>query len=292
MTAGVADPAVLDAVRGLVWPARRKTTSVLPGAHQAVTRGTSAEFVEYRPYRQGDDPGQIDWKLLGRTDRVYVRLSPERAVLPTMLVLDATASMAFPPQTLLKWVTTARIGLGLAAVARHGGDPVGLVIVSGTGVDVVQPRTRRSVLDAMGHALASSPGGSGALAPALELAMRLAARVVVVSDFLGDADEQLGRARQFVAAGREAHAVHVLAQEEVDPARGLRLVADPERPDLRRPLPPAAREEYLRRFEAWRTELARGWHSAGAGYTAVVAGAEPLRQTIRRIAALPGRGGR
>src|SRR3954465_7012630 len=114
------DSSVLDAVRGLVWHARRKARSALPGAHDATTRGASAEFVEYRPYRQGDDPGKIDWKLLGRTDRVYVRLSPERSIRPTMLVLDASASMAFPTATRAKWTAAGRLGLGLAAVARHG----------------------------------------------------------------------------------------------------------------------------------------------------------------------------
>src|SRR5436190_23973306 len=113
MTAVAGDPSVLDAVRGLVWPARRKARSALPGAHVATTRGASAEFIEYRPYRQGDDPKKIDWKLLGRTDRVFVRLSPERAVLPTMLVLDASASMAFPSNTLLKWSIASRLALRL-----------------------------------------------------------------------------------------------------------------------------------------------------------------------------------
>jgi uncharacterized protein (DUF58 family) len=279
------DSAVLDAVRGLVWPARRKARSALPGAHDATTRGGSAEFVEYRAYRQGDDPGRIDWKLLGRTDRVYVRLSPDRAVLSTMLVVDASASMAFPSDTLLKWTSARSLALGLAAIARHGGDPVGLAVVSVDGMRVVQPRTRRSVLDEIMRALAPLPAGEAALAPALEVAMRRAARVVVVSDFLGDADEQLAAVRRLGAARREVHAVHLAAREELEPAEGRRLVADPEQPGLRRPMPPAARAEYLKRFAAWRTELARAWRGAGAAYTLVVAGAEPLRQTIRRIVA-------
>jgi uncharacterized protein (DUF58 family) len=277
------DSSVLDAVRGLVWHARRKARSALPGAHDATTRGGSAEFVEYRAYRQGDDPGRIDWKLLGRTDRVYVRLSPDRAVLSTMLVVDASASMAFPSDTLRKWTTARSLALGLAAIARHGGDPVGLAVVSSDGMRVVQPRTRRSVLDEIMRALAPLPTGGAALAPALEVAMRRAGRVVVVSDFLGDAEEQLAAVRRFAA--REVHVVHLAAREELEPAEGRRLVADPEQPGLRRPMPPAARAEYLKRFAAWRTELARTWRGAGAAYTLVVAGAEPLRQTIRRIVA-------
>ena len=285
--AAAGDLAVLDAVRGLVWPARRKARSALPGAHVATTRGSSAEFVEYRPYRQGDDPGKIDWKLLGRTDRVYVRLSPDRAVLPTMLVVDGSASMAFPTATQLKWETARKLALGLAAIARHGGDPAGLVVVAGDDLRVVAPKTRRSVLEEIMRALDGPPSGAGALTPALGAALRRAARVVILSDFLGDTEDQLALARRFGAEGREIHAVHVVAREELEPDRGRRLVADPEQPGFRRPMPPEARVEYVRRFAEWRSELAGAWRGAGAGYTVVIPSAEPLRQTLRRIVSRP-----
>src|SRR6478735_11701764 len=95
--------ALLDSVRGIRWPARSAVRGGIPGAHTSRMRGTSAEFTEYRPYRQGDDLRRIDWKLFGRSDRAYIRLSNDRSILPTMIVLDATASMAFPVATLGKW---------------------------------------------------------------------------------------------------------------------------------------------------------------------------------------------
>ena len=73
--------ALLDTVRGLAWPSRRRASGVLPGAHESRRRGTSPELSEYRAYRQGDDPKQLDWKLLARTDRAFVRLAEERSIL-------------------------------------------------------------------------------------------------------------------------------------------------------------------------------------------------------------------
>lgn len=291
MTVPVRESSVLDAVRGLNWPARYKARNALPGAHPSTTRGSSAEFVEYRLYRQGDDPGRIDWKLLGRTDRVFVRLSPERAIMPTMVVLDASISMAFPAPGHDKWLAASRITLGLCAVARHGGDPAGLVVVRGDDLTVVAPRTRRTVLEEITRALAAAPAGSSALAGAVGIALRRASRVVVVSDFLGDADAQVDQLKQ-QGQGREIHAVHIVAREELDPGSGNRLVADPEDPDLRRPMPASARAEYQRRFAAWREELARSWRGARATYNQVVTGAEPLRQSIRRITVVDGAAGR
>jgi uncharacterized protein (DUF58 family) len=87
---------MLDALRGVRWPARRAVAAAATGAHRSRQRGTSGEFTEYRVYRQGDDPRALDWKLLWRSDRAFVRLSDDRALLPTRIVLDGSASMDFP----------------------------------------------------------------------------------------------------------------------------------------------------------------------------------------------------
>jgi uncharacterized protein (DUF58 family) len=274
---------VLDAVRGIGWPALRRVRSAVPGPHLSIVRGSTAEFVEYRPYRQGDDPRRIDWKLVGRTDRVYVRVSQERAVLPTMLLLDATASMAFPTGTNAKWELARRLALGLAAVARHRGDPVGLALAHPTDARAIAPRTRRTVLDEMMHALAVVPEGDAPLAPLALDAMRRSARVALVSDFLGDEGDLRKAAATFAAAGGELYAVHIVDAGELDPDPTRLLLTDPEQPGLRRPMSPAARATYLRQFGAWRERLARDWRASGAVYVQLVTGAEPLRRSIRRI---------
>ena len=79
---------LLDAVRGVHWPARRAVVSAVAGTHHSKQRGTSAEFTEYRLYRQGDDPRRIDWRLLARSNRAYIRLATDRAILPTTIILD------------------------------------------------------------------------------------------------------------------------------------------------------------------------------------------------------------
>jgi uncharacterized protein (DUF58 family) len=68
-----------------------------------------------RRYRQGDDPRQLDWRLLARSDRAYVRLTDDRIVRPTWLVLDASASMAFPSAEAAdgKWGMARALAVGL-----------------------------------------------------------------------------------------------------------------------------------------------------------------------------------
>ena len=109
---------LLDAVRGIRWPARTAVRGGIPGSHTSRLRGISAEFTEYRPYRQGDDTRRIDWKLFARSDRAYIRLSNDRAILPTMIVLDASASMAFPVATNGKWMLSRRSSESRSAPSR------------------------------------------------------------------------------------------------------------------------------------------------------------------------------
>jgi uncharacterized protein (DUF58 family) len=278
----------LDQVRGIRWPALRRVRGVVVGPHVSTSRGSTTEFVEYRPYRQGDDPRKLDWKLIARTDRAFIRLSQERAILPTMLVIDASASMAFPTASRAKWATARQVVLGLAAVGRAGGDPVGLAVAGAERTVVVAPRTRRSVLDEMMTAMEIEPVGDRPISPAAELAMRRAARVVLVTDFLGDVEALVPLGARFVARGGELYAVHIVDGAELEPDPATLLLSDPERPELRRPMSSSARAVYLRQFAAWREDLSSAWHRDGAVYTMVVPGSEPMRRTVRRLTSRPG----
>lgn len=277
--------ALLDAVRGIRWPARRAVRGGIPGAHTSRLRGISAEFTEYRPYRQGDDLRRIDWKLFARSDRAYIRLSNDRAILPTMIVLDASASMAFPVDTNGKWAIAAQVGVALGAVARNSGDPVGLV-VTGEEPLLLAPRMRRSVTHEIVRAVsATRPGGSAPLAPSVSIAAQSGGRLVIVTDFLGDAAELLAVASRWVSAGREVHAVHVIAPEEIDPPREAMTVSDPETSSVRRALTGDTRESYIAAYSAWRDRIAHEFTEAGVAYSTAVVGEETSDHLIRRITA-------
>jgi uncharacterized protein (DUF58 family) len=278
--------ALLDAVRGIRWPARAVVRGGIPGVHASRLRGISAEFTEYRPYRQGDETRRVDWKLFARSDRAYIRLSNDRAILPTMIVLDASASMGFPVATQGKWKLAAQIGVALGAVARNGGDPVGLVIARGDESVMLSPRMRRTVTHEIVRAVSNvRPGGNDALAPSVSIASRAGGRVVVVSDLLGDLDELVVAAGRLVASGREVHVVHVVAPEEIDPPRDALTVFDPEANDVRRALTDETRGAYVSAFADWRDGIARELSDAGVSYVLAVVGEETPDHLVRRITA-------
>jgi uncharacterized protein (DUF58 family) len=275
--------ALLDSVRGLRWRARRASRIAVPGIHQSRVRGTSAEFTEYRPYRQGDDLRRIDWKLFARSDRAYVRISEERSVTRTYVVLDASASMGFPDGDGSKWTLARQLAVALTSVAHSGGDPTG-VMVTGHPRATIQPRTRRGIVREVLRTLHDvTARGSDAMAPSIIAAGRGSARIAILSDFLGDFDDTIRAARELIASGRDVYALHVVAAEEMNPAAAVAVVTDPENADIRRAMSGDTRDGYMRAFGEWRATMAARWLASGAAYRLVVAGAEPVSHSVRRI---------
>ena len=277
--------ALLDALRGVIWPARHAVTAGWAGSHHSRLRGIAPEFTEYRPFRQGDDPRRLDWKLLARADRAYLRLSDDRSTLTTLILLDASASMGFPEDTQSKWEQACRLSVGLAAVSQAHGDPVGLLVPrEGAGAPRlrVPPRSHRRVVAEIAGVLGEiQPDGGSLLTPALQTE-RWPRRVVVISDFLGDSDALLARVRELVVDDVDVAAVHVVAEEELAPASSPVTAVDPEDPALRRVFTEDARGAYSDTFAAWRSDLAGAWRAAGATFHQVLA-EEATAPAIRRL---------
>ena len=282
---------LLDALRGLRWPARRAVGAALPGAHRSRQRGTSGEFTEYRVYRQGDDPKQLDWKLLGRSDRAFVRLTDDRAIVATWLIVDGSASMAFPTadssSVVTKWSVARAVAIGLGTVANASSDPVGLFAVSADGTTRLAARTRSGTIAEMARTLdALTCGGREPLAPLLTMTP-LSSRIVIISDLLGDVDALLRTAAQRTAAGAIVECVHVVAAEEIAPPSGVYLATDPEHTEMHRVLDKRALASYHAQFAEFRADVARRWRAAGAGYTEVRTDA-PLPRLVRQVVSLQG----
>lgn len=288
---------LLDALRGVRWPARRPVGAALPGAHRSRQRGSSGEFTEYRLYRQGDDPRQLDWKLLARSDRAFVRLTDDRALLSTWIVVDASASLDFPVRGPAdddrpsKWSVASALAVGLAAVAHASSDPVGLITTGVGGPTRMSARARRGTVGELARTLDRiTVGGDAPLAPLLAT-IPVMARVVLISDLLGDNDDLVRVAAQRTVAGGVVECVHVVAVEELALPPGAHLARDPDQPALQRAMDRGGHAAYRRRFDAFRAESARRWRATGAGYVEARTD-ESVPRLVRQIVSGIGRGAR
>lgn len=293
---------LLDALRGVKWPTRERVRAGLPGAHRANQRGTTGEFTEFRAYRQGDDPRRIDWRLLARSDRAFVRITDERAWWPTWILVDASASMAFPeaahapsawrsisgspdgPLAADKWTMARAMAVGLAAVVHATGDPVGLLVATRPEPRRLLPRTRRGTVQAIATALDGIvPSGAAPLSHLLARIPR-GTRIVLCTDALGQTDALLSAVSVAGAAGSDVTLVHIVHPLELSPPAGAWQAIDPEAQGVQRPFGEDARPAYRRAFDRWRADVARRCVSAGARHHEVLCD-EPPARAIRRLTA-------
>jgi uncharacterized protein (DUF58 family) len=76
--------------------AKQVVEGFIIGLHKSPFHGFSVEFAEHRLYNQGDSLRHIDWRVFGRTDRMYVKRYEEETNLRCCLVVDTSSSMHFP----------------------------------------------------------------------------------------------------------------------------------------------------------------------------------------------------
>src|SRR5205823_10849643 len=124
----------LAALAHLRFSTRHRIDGTYTGRHQSRQQGGAGEFVDYREYSEGEDLRRLDWKVLARTGRAYVRLYQDETNLLCTLALDASGSMNFgadPARSKLSKLEYAQyLASALAHVVQRGQDQVGLAIVA------------------------------------------------------------------------------------------------------------------------------------------------------------------
>ncbi|HEY4321454.1 MAG TPA: DUF58 domain-containing protein [Gemmatimonadales bacterium] len=198
----------------------------LAGLHRSARRGFSVEFAEHRPYQPGDEPRYIDWKLLARTDRLYVKQFEEETSLRAMLVVDASASMGWrgAPDRLTKLDYAARLAAALALVLVRQHDAVGLITFDEQVRSMTPARGTSAHWLTLARALAATEAGHATAAePALRqvvAALRRRGLVVFISDLLLDRPLALKALRYLRHRGHQVLVLHIADPAELELAPG------------------------------------------------------------------------
>jgi len=121
------DPADVARLGGIEIVAEGVVEGFLAGLHRSPFRGFSVEFTEHRAYQAGDELKYLDWRILGRSDRLFVKQFEEETNLRSMILVDASRSMAWQgtPERLTKRAYADRLaaaaGADSVAAARCDG---------------------------------------------------------------------------------------------------------------------------------------------------------------------------
>src|SRR3974390_851025 len=117
------DPEALSRLKNLSLAARQVVEGYFAGLHKSPHRGFSIEFAEHREYTPGVDPRHIDWRVLGRRDKVYVKQYEEETSLRAHVLLDKSASMGYKAPgsalTKLEYASYLAASLAYLMTAQH-----------------------------------------------------------------------------------------------------------------------------------------------------------------------------
>jgi uncharacterized protein (DUF58 family) len=264
------DPQALMAVRSLELRARMVVEGFWHGLHRSPYHGFSVEFTEYRPYTAGDDTRHLDWRVLGRSDRYFIRKYEDETNLRAHLLVDQSRSMAYGSRGWTKAQYAATLAATLAWFLHQQGDAVGLLSFDERVRDYLPARHRAGHLRQLMLALEKPAGGTATdlAAPLARMAelVRKRGLMVLISDFLAPLD-QLEKSFSLLRAwGHEVEVFQVLDPAELafdfkapavfeDVESGRTVFLDPE----------AARDGYVRRLEAHRESLRGVCRKLGLG---------------------------
>ena len=263
MTTDLLEPDDRAALARIQLLARDTVEGFCSGLHRSPHTGFSVEFKEHRPYTPGDDVRAIDWKLFGKTDRLFIREYEEETNLRCVVAVDCSGSMGYAGSraSMSKHAFACRAAAGLSYLLLRQQDGVGLMTFDETVNDRLPVRaTPRHLSAILGRLDASSPGAETDLGGVLRLvAASLKGRglVVLISDLFGDV-ESLGRGLSLIRGrGHEVVLLQVLDPDETDfPFQRWTEFRSLERRDSRRTLDPAqVRASYLRKLAEFNAQL-------------------------------------
>ncbi len=223
------DPRTLSKLEGLTLRARGTVEGTVTGAHRSPFHGFAAEFAEHREYAPGDDLRYVDWKVYGRSDRVFVKQFEEETNFACHVLLDASDSMSFRSESapLSKLEFAKHVAAAISYVVVKQQDAIGLITFDREIEQAVRPGSQPAHWKQISHVLETTTARPKAndrepkavdpipeVLP-LDIAERLAQRgvVIMLSDLFANPDSLM------LGLKRLRHRKHdVRVWQIVDPA--------------------------------------------------------------------------
>lgn len=148
VTSRFLDLRALAALEHMRFTTRHRIEGSYSGRHQSRQQGGAAEFVDYREYANGEDLRRLDWKVLARTGKAYVRLYQDETNLLCTLAIDSSGSMQFGAQSGSnsggsKLQYAQFLATALSHVISRGQDQVGLAVMTDSLEELIPPGATR-----------------------------------------------------------------------------------------------------------------------------------------------------
>jgi len=216
------DPKSIARLEGLELRARYVVEGFLSGQHRSPHHGQSVEFAEHREYTPGDDLRYVDWKVFGKTDRVYLKQYEAETNLSCYLLLDVSESMQYrgPGAAMSKLEYAQCLAAALAHLVIRQRDSVGLATFDSGLREYVTASSNPAHLEQLLHVMQQTPperkSDFGAALAEVADRLRRRAIVVVLSDLLAQRESVHTGLRRLHHSRHEVVVLHALDRAELE----------------------------------------------------------------------------
>ncbi len=244
---------------------KKRVSTAYSGGRKSLRFGHGISPVGYRQYRKGDDFKLVDWKVYGRTEKLFIREHEEERSLVVHILLDSSASMSYDG----KFSYASRLAAGFAYLATTENEKYTISRFCNRFYPGEPKRGRRDLFSSIVELDDTVPRGGTSLklvADQFESQIKTTSLVVILSDLLEDTDEVLSSIYRL--SGHELVVIQILAPDEVEMGFG----GDVKFVDLETGLPlvtrvtEGERSEYLKRMTEHNDIIRAACNQVGADY--------------------------
>jgi uncharacterized protein (DUF58 family) len=253
----------LERFENLLVFAKAVVEGYFSGKHKSPYRGSAAEFADYKEYAPGDDLARLDWRVYGRTRRLYLRQFEEETDMTVYLMLDTSGSMRYAGEKRQsKFFLAAKIAAALAYLMMAQSDKAALVLFAQKVTQFLAPGGTRRHLHRLVTELervrpALTTGIAGAVQECSAL-FKKRGRIVILSDFLDDTDALFDALAQFVHRKFEILLLQIIDPDELNlPAFSAAKFVDLETAETVQVDPEEIRASYQANVQRHIDDLAR-----------------------------------
>ncbi len=285
----------MGVMRRLEWHARKRMIGSLSGRHSSPDKGFSVEFAEHREYTPGDDPKNLDWRVIAKSDRNVIRQYIEETNLRATVAVDISGSMRYTGDSaaslhgaaLSKLDYAKHLAAALAYLFIKQGDAAGLVTFDSETRGFIRAGSRpsqvRRILDELHVAEAGQDTDVGGVLHAVAERIPRRGLVVLISDLFDDPEKIVESLHHFDFRQHELVVFHLLAEEELTfPFKSFQRFRDLEGVEtMLRIDPQAVRAAYLERLRTFIKRIDAACGKLRADYVPVNT-KTPLRDTLLR----------
>lgn len=266
------DPKGLELVSRMELVARQAVEGFLSGRHSSPYHGSSVEYADHRPYTISDPTRMLDWKLLAKTDKYYVKLFEDQTNLRCTIMLDISRSMSFAAEgRMTKLDYGSYIATALGYLMLHQNDAVGLALFDNRLRHYLPARSTashfRHIVDLLETVRPRRESRMGAVMHEIAGRIRQRGLVIIISDLLDDLEELFKALGHFRYLKHEVIVFHVMDPHELKfPYNRVTRFKDIEGSGIVVTNPENVRREYLQRLGDFLSEVKSGCLERNVSY--------------------------